>query len=80
MDKLSADIERRVADAFAAALEIPAADADTDFFDEGGDSHLAVSLAISLTETFGIEVPGELIEDLSTVRNVAAWIDAELKN
>lgn len=69
-------IEVRVAAAFQDLLELPSATPDSDFFELGGDSFLAVKLALILEDEFGIEFPVELIEQVATVAELAAWIDA----
>ena len=63
--------ERAVADAFSRVLGIETAGPDDDFFDLGGTSRSALTLAYVLEELFDREVQVALIYDCETVENIA---------
>ncbi|MEU8207929.1 type I polyketide synthase [Micromonospora sp. NPDC049044] len=50
---------------------------DEDFFDLGGNSLVAVQLAVRIRERFGVNVPGVAVLEYSTVRALADFIDSE---
>ncbi|HEX5598100.1 MAG TPA: SDR family NAD(P)-dependent oxidoreductase [Micromonosporaceae bacterium] len=50
---------------------------DEDFFDLGGNSLVAVQLAVRIREQFGVNVPGVAVLEYSTVRTLADFIDSE---
>lgn len=74
MDKPELDLTSQVAAIYADVLGLATVAAEDDFFTLNGDSHQAVLLTLELESNFGIEMPVELIGDLGTVRDVAAWI------
>jgi acyl carrier protein len=69
-------VEAIVAGAFEEVLGVPVTGRDADFFELGGDSHLAVTAGLLLEDAFRIELPVDLLEEVTTVAGVAAWIDA----
>jgi len=71
-------IETLVAEAFQDLLEVPTITADSDFFELGGDSYLAVNLAVILEQRLRIPLPVELLEEATTVAQMAAWIERTL--
>ena len=72
---MSGETEARVARVFADLLEIRVVGADDDFFQLGGDSFVAAQVALELERVFGVPVPTDVVEAVSTVRGLAAWID-----
>ena len=48
---------------------------DVDFLDLGGNSLVAVQLAVRIRETFGVNVPGVAMLEYSTARTLAEFID-----
>lgn len=46
----------------------------SDFYDLGGDSTLAVTLGLILEDEFRLEIPLDLLEEVTTVQGIAAWI------
>jgi len=69
-------VEAIVAQAFEEVLGVPVTNRDADFFELGGDSHLAVTAGLILEDSFRIELPVDLLEEVTTVAAVAAWIEA----
>src|SRR3954454_7098136 len=69
-------VETIVARAFEEVLGVPVTGGDADFFDMGGDSYLAVTAGLILEDSFRIELPVDLLEEVTTVAGVAAWIEA----
>jgi acyl carrier protein len=69
-------VEAIVARAFEEVLGVPVTARDADFFELGGDSHLAVTAGLILEDDFRIELPVDLLEEVTTVGAVAAWIEA----
>ncbi|MEA3038720.1 MAG: hypothetical protein QOE79_1233 [Sphingomonadales bacterium] len=69
-------VEAIVARAFEEVLGVPVTVRDADFFELGGDSHLAVTAGLILEDDFRIELPVDLLEEVTTVAAVAAWIEA----
>jgi yersiniabactin nonribosomal peptide synthetase len=69
-------VETIVARAFEEVLGVPVTDREADFFELGGDSHLAVTAGLILEDEFRIELPVDLLEEVTTVAAVAAWIEA----
>lgn len=67
--------EARVARVFAALLEVRAVGADDDLFQLGGDSFVATQIALELERIFDVPIPIDVMEAISTVRGIAAWID-----
>ena len=68
--------EAIVASAFEKVLAVPVRDRDADFFELGGDSFLAVTAGLIIEDSFGIELPVDLLEEVTTVGGVAAWVEA----
>jgi phthiocerol/phenolphthiocerol synthesis type-I polyketide synthase E len=48
---------------------------DEDFFELGGNSLVAVQLAVRVRETFGVNVPGVAVIEFPTVATLARRID-----
>jgi acyl carrier protein len=69
-------VEEIVARAFEEVLGVPVTARDADFFELGGDSFLAVTAGLILEDAFQIELPVDLLEEVTTVAAVAAWIEA----
>ena len=72
------DVEREVAAAFAAALQLERVGALDDFFDLGGHSLLAPPLLTRLGERFGVYVSQRTLFESSTPRALAEAIEAML--
>jgi acyl carrier protein len=51
---------------------------EEDFFELGGNSLVAVQLAVRAREVFGVEVPGVAVMEYPTVRTMAGFIDSLL--
>lgn len=49
---------------------------EEDFFELGGNSLVAVQLAVRAREVFGVEVPGIAVMEYPTVRTMAGFIDS----
>ncbi|MBF6170576.1 non-ribosomal peptide synthetase [Nocardia blacklockiae] len=68
------ELERRVADVFAAVLGHPMPGAEDSFFDAGGNSLLATRLTAALHAEFGVDLPVRVIFEAATVAGVAAHL------
>ena len=71
------DTERRVAEIYAAMLEVGDVSADDDIFSLGGDSLQAVRIALEIEREFNLAPTLERMEELSRICDLAAWIDAQ---
>jgi acyl carrier protein len=69
------ETERQVAQIFAEILELQWVSPEDDIFSLGGDSFEAVRIALELEHRFNVELPAELLESVTCVRDLAAWID-----
>jgi acyl carrier protein len=49
---------------------------DEDFFDLGGNSLVAVQLAVRIRDQFGVNMPGVAVLEYPTVRTLAQYVDA----
>jgi acyl transferase domain-containing protein/acyl carrier protein len=49
---------------------------DEDFFDLGGNSLVAVQLAVRIRDTFGVNMPGVAVLEYPTVRTLAQFVDS----
>ncbi|HEY1551419.1 MAG TPA: phosphopantetheine-binding protein, partial [Kofleriaceae bacterium] len=67
-------LERIVAAAWHAALGVPPATSDEDFFAAGGHSLVATEVAVRLSQTLGVDVPLTMMFDAPTVHAQAAWL------
>jgi acyl carrier protein len=48
---------------------------DEDFFDLGGNSLVAVQLAVRIRDQFGVNMPGVAVLEYPTVRTLAQYVD-----
>lgn len=48
---------------------------EEDYFDLGGNSLVAVQLAVRVRDVFGVEVPGVVVMEYPSVREMAAYLD-----
>lgn len=65
-------LEQQIAQTMARVLKVPEVGLDADFFDEGGDSLMAVMLLIELEDVLGIKLSPDVLFEYSTVRALAA--------
>lgn len=70
-------LEATIARAFEQALAVPVRDREADFFELGGDSFLAVTVGLMLEDELRIELPVDLLEEVTTVGGVARWVEAQ---
>ncbi len=63
--------DQPIREAWEAILEMPVT-GDTDFFENGGHSLLAVELSMAIEEKIGIEPPPDLVYRLRTFREYVA--------
>lgn len=68
------DIEQRVLALFHELFQDKSIGAQADFYDLGGDSNMAVTLGLMLEDEFRIEIPVDLLEEVTTTAGLAAWI------
>jgi acyl carrier protein len=61
---------------FCMVLGVPAADDDSDFFELGGDSLKAVTLANRVRETFGVDLDLEMLLEAPTIAELAIALAA----
>ncbi len=71
------DAERTIAAIWRDALGVRRVAADSDFFDLGGHSLVAIRITSRLTQAFGIDLPLRTIFESPTVAALAAHIEAE---
>jgi acyl carrier protein len=76
-NSFASETERQVAQIFAEILELQWVSPEDDIFTLGGDSFEAVRIALELEHRFNIELPIELLETATRVRDLAAWIDSQ---
>lgn len=69
------ELESAIADVFAESFGIDRIGANDDFFDLGGDSLLAQSLAISIAKCTGREFKISLLVDYGTPRKIATLLE-----
>lgn len=69
-----ADIEQRVLALFHELFQDKSVEPQADFYDLGGDSNMAVTLGLMLEDEFRIEIPVDLLEEVTTAAGLAAWI------
>lgn len=65
-------LEQRIAETMSKVLKRPMLGPDDDFFNQGGDSLLAVSLLLELEDVLGIKLSPDVLFEHSTVRGLAA--------
>ena len=73
---LSSKTEKHVAQLMCELLKLTEVFADTDFFESGGDSLLAVRLINAVKTTFAIDITMREVFDSRTVAKIAEVIDA----
>lgn len=66
--------EQRVLALFHELFQDTTIDPQADFYDLGGDSNMAVTLGLMLEDEFRIEIPVDLLEEVTTAAGLAAWI------
>ncbi|MGO9380972.1 MAG: non-ribosomal peptide synthetase [Mycobacterium sp.] len=72
------DMERRVAELWADVLGVPVTDVNSDFFDVGGHSLLALRLIAKIQRTFGVPLPLAVFLDSGrTIAGLAELLSAE---
>lgn len=71
------DIEQRVVALFHELFQDKNIGTEADFYDLGGDSNMAVTLGLMLEDEFRIEIPVDLLEEVTTPAGLAAWIANE---
>ena len=69
------DTEQRLAVIYAEIFGVDRVGLDDDFFELGGDSHSAVTLAAELDAAFGLDVKPSRLAEVNTVRKMARRID-----
>jgi acyl carrier protein len=74
------ETESAVAAVFADVLDLTIVSADDDIFTLGGDSFEVVLIALELEHRFHLAFPVELLEESTTVRALAAWIDSQSRS
>lgn len=67
--------EKKLTELWQDAFGISRAGLDEDFFDLGGNSLVAVQLAVRIRDTFGVNVPGVAVLEYPTVRDLARRVD-----
>lgn len=70
--------EKRLRPLWEDAFGVSQLGLDEDFFDLGGNSLVAVQLAVRIREHFGINMPGVAVLEYSTVRTLAEFVDTTL--
>jgi amino acid adenylation domain-containing protein len=70
-------LEQQIAQTMARVLKRPMVSLDADFFDQGGDSLLAVSLLLELEDVLGLKLSPDVLFEHSTVRGLAAQAEGE---
>ena len=70
-------LEEQIAQTMARVLERPVVDPDADFFEQGGDSLLAVLLLLELENVLGIKLSPDVLFEHSTVRALAVEAKGE---
>lgn len=71
-----APTEARVAAVFCEVLDLTQVGVDSDFFELGGQSILALRLVSRLSEDFGVEVPLQVLFEASTVGSLSRRLQA----
>lgn len=73
------DIEQRVLALFHELFQDEGIELNADFYDLGGDSNMAVTFGLMLEDEFRIEIPLDLLEEVTSAAGLAAWI-ADMKS
>jgi len=68
--------EERVRKLWCAALDETSAEAEQDFFEQGGDSLSATTLLTSLEKEFKVSLAGFIFYENSTIRQIASHLDS----
>src|SRR5437879_3594615 len=73
------ELERAVRSLVAAVLWLPEAElaGATPLVDVGLDSRMAIELAVSIEETFGVELPDDVVARLQTIDDIVDHLAAE---
>lgn len=74
---LTSETEKRVAAILSQLLQLTDVFSDTDFFEVGGDSLLAVRLINAVKTTFAVDISMREVFDNRTVSKISQLIDAE---
>jgi len=72
------DVERRLLDIWRKALRTPVIGVDDDFFELGGDSLIAMTLALAVENAFEIRLPVAALEELTTAAHMASVVRSAL--
>jgi len=70
-------LQQRIAQTMERVLKRPVASPDADFFEQGGDSLLAISLLVELEDVLGIKLSPDILFEHSSVRALAAQVESE---
>jgi amino acid adenylation domain-containing protein len=70
-------LEQKIAETMARVLRRPEVSPDADFFDQGGDSLMAVLLLLELENVLGIKLSPDILFEHSSVRALAAQVKGE---
>lgn len=73
---LSSETEKRIAELLCELLKLAEVFADTDFFEAGGDSLLAVRLINAVKTAFAVDITMREVFDSRTVAKIAEVVDA----
>ncbi|MCA1196449.1 acyl carrier protein [Sphingomonas sp. R647] len=69
------DIEQRVLALFHELFQDRSIELNADFYDLGGDSNMAVTFGLMLEDEFRIEIPLDLLEEVTSAAGLAVWIE-----
>ncbi len=70
----------RLVELWQDAFGLPRIGLDEDFFDLGGNSLVAVQLAVRIRDSLGVSVPGVAVLEYPTVRDLARRVDEALQH
>ena len=76
-DSVTADHENLLRDIWKRVLRVPEIARDSDFFDLGGDSLLAVNLFLEIERQTGVSLPVTAIYDAPTIADMARLLEDE---
>ncbi|MGA8116693.1 MAG: acyl carrier protein [Actinocatenispora sp.] len=77
-DRSVPDVAQRVREVSEAALGGDVAMEGSNFFELGGDSLAAATVADGLSQAVGVEVPVDLVFDASDLKNLAEQLEERL--